>query len=43
MSNIFVINAHEYYPFSEGWLDNTLVDKAAGILSDKGHYNEIRR
>jgi modulator of drug activity B len=35
--NIFIINAHEYYPFSEGRLNNTLVERAREILSDKGH------
>ena len=37
MSNIFIINAHEYYPFSEGKLNNTLVEKASEILAAKGH------
>ncbi|MEW8659086.1 MAG: NAD(P)H-dependent oxidoreductase [Candidatus Thiodiazotropha endolucinida] len=37
MPNIFIINAHEYYPFSEGRLNNTLADKAAETLSVNGH------
>ena len=37
MSNIFIINAHEYYPFSEGRLNNTLVEKALETLANKGH------
>ncbi|APZ42352.1 NAD(P)H-dependent oxidoreductase [Acidihalobacter ferrooxydans] len=37
MSNILIINAHEYYPFSEGRLNQTLADTAAQILSAKGH------
>lgn len=37
MSNIFIINAHEYYPFSEGKLNTTLVEKAKDILTSKGH------
>jgi len=37
MSNILIINAHQYYPFSEGKLNAALVDKAATMLSGKGH------
>ncbi len=37
MSNIFIINAHEYYPFSKGKLNGTLVERASEILSAKGH------
>jgi modulator of drug activity B len=37
MSNILIINAHEYYPFSEGRLNQTLADKAAEILAANGH------
>ena len=37
MPNIFIINAHEYYPFSEGKLNHTLAEKAAQILSANGH------
>jgi len=37
MSNILIINAHEYYPFSEGQLNSTLVEKAMEVLSAKGH------
>ena len=37
MSNILIINAHEYYPFSEGRLNRTLAEKAAQILSANGH------
>lgn len=37
MSNILIINAHEYYPFSEGRLNQTLADKAAQILSANGY------
>lgn len=40
MSNILIINAHHYYPFSEGKLNQTLVEKARDLLSAKGH--EIR-
>ncbi len=37
MKNVFIINAHEYYPFSEGRLNGSLVDKASEILTGKGY------
>ena len=37
MSNVLIINAHHYYPFSEGRLNAALVEKAAQQLSEKGH------
>lgn len=37
MKNILIINAHEYYPISEGKLNGALVDMAVRILSDKGY------
>ena len=37
MKNIFIINAHEYYPFSEGRLNNALVERAISHLTDKGY------
>jgi len=37
MSNVLIINAHQYYPFSEGKLNATLVDKAVTLLEGKGH------
>ena len=40
MKNILIINAHEYYPFSEGRLNNALVEKAISQLTDKGY--EVR-
>ena len=40
MKNIFLINAHEPYPFSEGKLNQSLLEKAQAILKDKGY--EIR-
>jgi modulator of drug activity B len=40
MSNVFLINAHEPYPFSKGRLNHTLVERATRILSEMGH--EIR-
>ena len=37
---MLIINAHHYYPFSEGKLNQTLIEKAQELLSTKGH--EIR-
>ena len=37
MSNIFIINAHQEYPFSKGTLNASLVEKAKEILLPKGH------
>ena len=37
MKSILIINAHEYYPFSEGRLNNALVEKAVSNLTDKGY------
>ena len=40
MKNVFIINAHEPYPFSEGRLNGSLVEKAEANLKNKGY--EIR-
>ena len=32
MKNVFIINGHQYYPFAEGKLNQTLVDTAARHL-----------
>jgi len=40
MKNVFIINAHEYYEFSQGKLNAALVERAESILSRKGY--EIR-
>lgn len=37
MKNVFIINAHEAYPFSEGKLNGTLVDQAKTNLTQKGY------
>ena len=37
MSHILIINAHQYYPFSEGKLNGALVDRAVNLLEEKGH------
>lgn len=41
MSNILIINGHQYYPFSEGKLNATLVDKAETLLQAKGHSTRV--
>ncbi len=40
MKNVFLINAHEYYPFAEGRLNRTLVHAATGSLEARGY--EVR-
>ena len=37
MKNVSIINAHEYYPFSEGRLNNAFVERAIVHLTDKGY------
>jgi len=37
MQNVFIINAHEEYPFSPGKLNGTLVEKAKNNLTAKGY------
>lgn len=41
MSNILIINAHHKYPFSEGRLNKSLVEKADYLLKTKGHSTRI--
>ena len=41
MSNVLIINGHQYYPFSEGKLNGTLVDKAVNLLQAKGHQTRV--
>ena len=41
MSNILIINGHEYYPFSEGKLNATLVENAANFFTAKGHQTRV--
>lgn len=41
MSNILIINGHHYYPFSEGKLNATLVEKAVHKLEEKGHQTRV--
>lgn len=37
MKNVFIINAHEPWPFSEGRLNHSLVEKATANLQSKGY------
>ena len=37
MSNILILNAHHYYPFSEGKLNKSLVELARHKLEEKGY------
>ncbi|MEM8885436.1 MAG: NAD(P)H-dependent oxidoreductase [Planctomycetota bacterium] len=37
MKNILLINAHQHYPFSEGRLNGTLVDRARAHLEANGY------
>ena len=37
MKNVFIINAHEPWPFSEGKLNRSMVEKAIANLKDKGY------
>ena len=37
MSNIFILNGHQPYPFAKGELNATFVDRAARFLTDQGH------
>ena len=41
MSNIFIINAHQPYSFSEGELNRTLTGLAARTLRESGHQVRI--
>ena len=37
MANIFIINAHHYYPCAQGKLNKTLVEIATEVLRKSGH------
>lgn len=41
ISNILIINGHHYYPFSEGKLNATLVEKTKKMLTTKGHTTRV--
>ena len=42
MKKAFIINGHQYYPFAEGKLNQTLVATAAEILTAKGKGGFVR-
>ncbi|MEL7124148.1 MAG: NAD(P)H-dependent oxidoreductase [Bacteroidota bacterium] len=37
MKKVFIINGHQYYPFAEGKLNATLVEKATEIFKSNGY------
>lgn len=41
MKNVFIINAHQKYPFSEGKLNASLVEKAMAHFSAKGYETRL--
>ncbi|GEA11951.1 NAD(P)H-dependent oxidoreductase [Alteromonas sp. KUL49] len=41
MSKVLIINGHQYYPFSEGKLNASLVEKAVTLLQAKGHETRV--
>ena len=41
MKNVFIINAHEPYPFSEGKLNLSLVERATANLKNKGYIIQL--
>lgn len=41
MSNILIINAHQYYEFSKGLLNQSLVEKAKLFFEEKGDFVKI--
>ena len=41
MKNVFIVNAHEPWPFSEGNLNRSLVERATANLKNKGYDIEL--
>ena len=41
MKNVFIINAHEVYPFSEGKLNQSMVEKSTAHLQNKGYHIKL--
>lgn len=37
MKKVFIINGHQYYPFAEGKLNSSLIEKAIKFFQDKGY------
>lgn len=43
MKNILIINAHQYYPSSEGKLNQSLVELAKDLLEEEGHLVKLTK
>lgn len=41
MKNVFIINAHEVWSFSEGRLNQSLVERAKANLENKGYMTQL--
>lgn len=41
MNKVFLINAHEYYPFAEGKLNQALLDLAKAQLEARGYVTQV--
>ena len=41
MQNVFIINAHEPWPFSEGKLNRSMVERTTANLKNKGYDTQI--
>ena len=41
MKNILILNAHHYYPFSEGKLNAALIEKADAFFKAKGYQTRV--
>ena len=41
MQNVFIINAHEPWPFSEGKLNRSMIERATANLKNKGYDTQI--
>ena len=41
MKNVLIINAHHYYPFSEGKLNAALIEKADAFFQAKGYQTRV--
>lgn len=42
MQNVFIINAHEPWPFSEGQLNRSMVGRATANLKKKGYAIQMK-
>ena len=41
MKNVLILNAHHYYPFSEGKLNAALIEKADAFFKAKGYQTRV--